>query len=296
MMSALQLQRGEWLSQLGASTADGDALTRQLHAWLEQSSPVVESHREDVRSGAIEPSRHRWTADYFARQKIFAEANFSGERVRHLIEVREHLRAAGVRGFVSAPVKEGTSDPTNSAHRSSGNSSASFTPTASLERVLDAGDALQIRAMLTLELADQRLDDAYLCHALDFAQGRMAGLCEPYLEDRFTLATETDPRQWTAEYFDRQSTFVALNFSQERFLHLIRVRGHLRQKGIRGFSPDATLPKMANAARHPGDDSSLSSSSSSPSSGRGGSLFMKMGLLVAAILAAVIAVILSRKE
>jgi hypothetical protein len=295
-MSALQKQRSEWLSRLGTSAADGAALTRQLNEWLEQSSPVIDSHREDHRSGAIETARHRWTADYFERQKIFAEANFSDERVRHLIEVREHLRATCVRGFVPSPLKAGTSDSTGVVDRSLENASAPFTPTASLERVFDEGDALQIRAMLALELADRRLDDVYLSQSLDFAEERIPGLCEPYREDRFALATGADPWNWTAEYFDRQSTFLELNFSQKRFLHLIQVRGHLRQQGIQGFAPDATLPKMAESACCPSNDASVTGSSTSPSSERGDSLFMKIGILVAAIFAGLIAVMLSRKE
>lgn len=291
-MSSWPEQRGRWLASLASPSVDDASLSRELDEWMDQSSPVLEAYREDIRLGGIETARHRWTADYFSRQKIFASSNFSEKRIRHLIEVRALLRSMGARGFVSthaqpvAPADARAEPETGAADR--------FAPTGSLQRVLARGDALEVRAMLTLELADRHLDAAYLKRALAFAGEQVAGLCEPYREDRSAAPSDANIQHWTDEYFDRQSTYLELNFSETRFLHLIDVRSHLREQGVRGFAP--STPSSGPTADAGGSAvKERDSHALSPPDVHRSNALMKIGLLVAAGIAALMAVLFSRK-
>lgn len=53
--------------------------------------------------------------------------------------------------------------------------------------------------------------------------------------DKGTL--DLDPINWNTEYFSRHLLLAEHNFARERIEHLIKVREHLRELGVKGFVP-----------------------------------------------------------
>lgn len=275
-MSYLQDQRAAWLTKLDHASTDTQAMYQELDAWLGTSPSVFEPYREDVRHGAIDHSPHRWTADYFARQKIFASTNFSAERARHLIEVRGHLRDMGVRGFVPRAAIGVSAEPFDACPRPV--ALLGFSPSKSLTRILATGDVHQVRAILSLELPDRRRDQAYLRQALRLAQSQLDDVCEPYREDRFIPPIEPGSAPWSVTYFESQLSYLDLNFSEERFFHLLEVR----ERMPRDVAPD-------RAARQPFPVPA-------PTTGRPLGELIKIGLLISVVIGALLAMLFHGRD
>ncbi|MFB9868776.1 hypothetical protein [Vreelandella sulfidaeris] len=65
----------------------------------------------------------QWSSEYYKKQVVYLEHNFSERRFLHIIDVRERLRQQGVEGFTPLPLKPRTSTcqtspPSSSAFRS----------------------------------------------------------------------------------------------------------------------------------------------------------------------------------
>lgn len=163
-----------------------------------------------------------WNDAYFSQQKKYAERNFSTERLEHLIYVRERFRQDGRKGFVAKP-QAVPAAPREQA----GNG---FRPSSNLRKFVDEGDLATVRMALNVDLEDSRLDASTLRASLAWTQSRLSGLCEPYTEKAFARAIEHDRQQWTRDYYNKQVVFLNTNFAEERFLHLVDVREHLRQQ------------------------------------------------------------------
>jgi len=75
---------------------------------LLKAMEYADSHVKDVFepyvvkpfANAIDTNRDDWTEKYHDEQATYLRTNFSKERFRHLVDVREYLREQGVRGFV----------------------------------------------------------------------------------------------------------------------------------------------------------------------------------------------------
>lgn len=173
----------------------------------------------------------RWSADYFSNQILSAKFNFSRERILHLIEVREHLRKQGVKGFV--PVL--SADDIKTKRESSVTSN--YQPSLNLKKFMKNGDLLTIRTALRLELNDNRQTSADLRAAVSWCKQNKDGLFESYEEKAFARAVETDRQLWNIEYYDNQTVYLKTNFCEKRLLHLIEVREYLRDTGAAGFIP-----------------------------------------------------------
>lgn len=211
----------DWLHDLKIGAVNEDGLRAELSYW-QASGVVLATYIENELLPKVENRAHFWTDHYFFKQVEDAKRNFSLERAEHLLVVQAHLQQQRVRGFAK--------------------DRAAFSPTSSLSAAGDSGDVDRIRTALVLELADARLDQAYLHGAIGWVADVSQDTFVPYKEGRFMGPMKDDVSAWSVKYYDEQSTFLDSNFSRERFWHQTAVRQYLREKGVGGFAP---LPGQA---------------------------------------------------
>ena len=179
---------------------------------------------------SIDHNALQWTETYFSTQRELAKRNFSMERLSHLMEVRERFRQDGRKGFVpKAATSSDTPTEANSGYR----------PSINLRKFVDEGDLQTIQTALIVEIEDRRIDAPSLRAALAWAKTRVPGLCEAYTEKAFAKAIDPDRQKWTSDYYAKQSVYLETNFSEERYLHLVDVREHLRRQEAKASSPAA---------------------------------------------------------
>lgn len=184
-----------------------------------------------------------WSADYFSRHCWLARENFSRERIEHLVQVKDHLRKQGVKGFVAT--KNSLSTPHEERNRKV---NSNFIPSENLQKFVLEGDLPNIRTALRMELYNNRLSTFDLKETISWAKSRAPKIFEAFAEKSFSRGLEADRKNWTSEYFESQIIYLKTNFSEERFLHLIEVRELLSQQGVEGF---VALPPKANSDTHP---------------------------------------------
>jgi hypothetical protein len=85
-----------------------------------------------------------------------------------------------------------------------------------------------------------------LLQQLTHAGAQTPGLLEPHVVDGITHAIDADPLSWSQDYFSRQKSFAARNFSTERLEHLIQVRELFRQRNEKGFTPTVAASRRVN--------------------------------------------------
>jgi len=233
--------RREFLAALD-DTRLSSTLLRGFLVQAESTTPdLMESHASNDLLEAIDTTRSNWSQKYYSRQVLCAEHNFSRERLEHLIEIREYFRQEGYKGFVPQAANHETSGMihTSQAKREEGAPSA-YQPSVTLKKFVDEGDLRTIRTALRLELNDNRINRQDLRSALAWVKASVPELCVPYEEKAFAREMDLDRSHWVMDYYDNQTVYLKTNFSEERFLHLVEVREHLRQLGVDGFAPIAT--------------------------------------------------------
>jgi hypothetical protein len=233
--------RREFLLALDDTKVSSELL-KQFLSKAESTTPgLMESHASNDLLDAMEVARSDWSVKYYSRQKLCADRNFSIGRLEHLIEIREYFRQKGYKGFVPHAANHETSgmDQTSQARRYEGTLSA-YQPSTNLKKFVNEGDLLTIRTALRLELNDNRISQQDLRSALAWVKGKVSDLCVPYTEKAFAREMDSDRSHWVTDYYDNQTVYLKTNFSEERFLHLVDVRGHLRELGVEGFAPTAT--------------------------------------------------------
>jgi len=186
----------------------------------------------------IDRNALHWTETYFSTQRELAKRNFSMERINHLIDVRERFRQDGRKGFLPR-----TTNPSKPVDTGTG-----YRPSTSLQKIVAEGDVETVQTGLSIELEDHRNSAERLRAALAWAKARVPNLCERHTEKAFAKAIDPDRKKWTSDYYAKQSVYLETNFSEERFLHLIDVREHVRQQGAKAPSPIAA-PAPASTSR-----------------------------------------------
>jgi hypothetical protein len=239
------------------------ALLREFLEKAESTHPdLIERHTANELLDAIEAARSAWTLTYYSRQKICAENNFSRVRLAHLIDVREYFRQEGYKGFVPSVNDQHTSHMNHTSQtKRQEDARAAYQPSVNLRKFIDEGDLPAIRTALRLELNDNRNSSQDLRSAMVWTSERVSGLWAPYEEKAFSRAINTDQGDWSSEYYDNQTVGLRSNFAEKRFLHLIDVRDHLRERGVEGFAP---IARSADSQR----PIPLSQAGSSPSQAR----------------------------
>jgi hypothetical protein len=238
--------RKSFLDALNDPQGDTGLLKDMLKELKAAYPGIMVAYAAEDDSDAINTTPSNWNEQYFSRQKKLAERNFSQERLDHLMQVRDLFRQQGRKGFVP-DARKAAADPAPA--RDNG-----FTPSTNLKKFVSEGDVAAIRMALTVEMEDCRRDVRSMRAALAWAKSRVPGLCEPYAEKAFARAIERDRQQWTEDYYGTQAVFLDTNFSEERYLHLVDVREHLRQQaGARPAAPAASArpaaPVRAPASR-----------------------------------------------
>lgn len=215
--------RKSFLDALNDPQSD-TGLLREMLKELKGSYPgIVVAYAFEDDQDAIKTSASNWNEQYFSRHKKLAERNFAQERLDHLLQVRELFRQQGRKGFMPGG--------RNAASDSAPAIDNAYSPSNNLRKFAEDGDVPTMRTALIVELEDSRRDASTLRAALAWAKSRVPGLCEPYAEKSFARAIERDRREWTEDYYDTQVVYLDTNFAEERFLHLVDVREHLRQQG-----------------------------------------------------------------
>jgi hypothetical protein len=276
------------------------ALLRQMLKDLKAAHPdLFVPYKADENYEPIASDVLQWNEQYFSQQKRIAGRNFSPERLEHLIQVRERFRKEGRKGFVlraeAAPV------------RPRAQADGGYTPSANLRKFVEEGDLLTVRTALTVELEDSRQDARSVRAALAWTKVRIPDLCEPYTEKAFARAIVHDCQQWTVDYYSKQTVFLDTNFAEERFLHLLDVREHLRQRPARqsekvanpapGAPPrPAPQPRPAPHAGAGAQSAQQAQRGAPPSAQRGLSPAMLAALLIGGALAAVVILVLVMRK
>ena len=125
-----------------------------------------------------------------------------------------------------------------------------FKPSNNLRKFVEEGDLETVRMALNVALEDSRQDASSLRAVLEWTRSQLPGLCEPYTEKAFARAIERDQQQWTRDYYNKQVVYLKTNFAEDRYLHLIDVREHLRQQGMPKPAP-TSRPEPTQAAAAP---------------------------------------------
>ncbi|EGQ7954333.1 hypothetical protein ACSG3M_001508 [Vibrio vulnificus] len=64
----------------------------QAIAWAQSKHPTLfVAFEENAYAQAIEQDKTKWDSHYYGMQEVYATSNFSLERIRHMIAVREHV-------------------------------------------------------------------------------------------------------------------------------------------------------------------------------------------------------------
>lgn len=189
--------------------------------------------------GDNEPSqkpKSHWNERYFDEYCFRTEKNFSYERISHLIEIRLDFLKRRIKGFTLPKQSQQTKNQQEDIDMNN------FTPSKNLQDFVSQGDLPNIRIALSMDFYDTRLTRNYLSLAPTWVKNHIGGqnLFDRFETGMFAQAFDTDSNTWDATYFDVQFNYLNDNFSEERFLHLIEVREHLRLKGEEGFKPVAS--------------------------------------------------------
>jgi hypothetical protein len=298
----LHKMRKSFLDALNDPQSDTGLLSSTLKELKATFPGIMVAYAAEDDNDAINTTPSSWNEQYFSRQKKLAERNFSQERLDHLMQVRELFRQQGRKGFVP-DARNAAADPAPA--RDNG-----FAPSTNLRKFVNEGDVAAIRMALTVELEDSRRDVRSMRAALAWAKSRVPGLCEPYAEKAFARGIERDRQQWTEDYYGTQAVFLDTNFSEERYLHLVDVREHLRQQGsarpaapVAPARPAAPARTSASASRPtvqpaaaPARPAQAPHRSPPPSARPGMSPVMLAALLIGGALAAVVILMLAFRK
>lgn len=236
-----------------------------LNAMLEESQArnptLFDTHQEDGACEAINPDTIDWNRNYFTLQSWSLERNFSLARAQHLIAVSQWLTEQQHDGFLPSPA----------AHKDNGNKNmnnnetTSFTPGQSMIAALESGSLNRLRSALVAELDNNRLNGQTVRQAMKWAESQVTGLFADYEENTLALGFEADTSKWDVDYYNLQSAYLVMNFSRERFEHLMSIYQVLRDRAVSGFvhQPEASpRPASSPTSSAPRPASSPASSAS----------------------------------
>ena len=210
-------------------TAVGTEQLRATLAMAAETHPELFVGHENARY--LDKPEYQWDQGFFEQCLSEARDNFSRPRLEHLLAVRECLRRVKAKGFAPS-IKNFAQevDPLNS----------SFRPKSNLKKTLETKgvDLMLARHALRFEIYDASNATEYLLNAVEWAEVKVPDIFEPYKVCMFNEAISEDEQDWVPDYYSLQIAFLGGNFSKERFLHVIKVRQYLRDKGFEEFLPD----------------------------------------------------------
>lgn len=168
-----------------------------------------------------------------------------------------------------------------------------YVPEATLARVTAEQNIEFVRSSLINELSNSRYDDNEVTKALYWAISKVPNLFAAYEETTLSKGLNTDPTQWTEEYYFLHSSYIDFNFSQERFEHLIAVRNELRRQGVKGFQRIIVEKPKSRQDSSAGQSASPKQSSSQTNPPENEQKKRPLPLIIGGALAALAAIIFS---
>lgn len=220
--------RQTFFESLDQMQCDTPLLYGLLQEMQQKHPTALAPYMADASYEAINEDMANWDARYFSKQKEYAKRNFSLQRLQHLLQVRERFREQRRQGF--AP------PPQNTKPLALSDAADPYTPSDRLKECIEEGNLVSVRNALIMELNNNRLESNTLRSALTWAKSRISDLCEPYAEKAFSRGMSMDRTTWDKTYYMSQEVYLDLSFTQERYLHMIEVREHLRQRSVKGFA------------------------------------------------------------
>lgn len=118
--------------------------------WVKTRVPdLFDTYAEKAFAHSIESNRKHWDSQYYDKQIVYLNTNFSEERFLHLIEVRDLLRQQGVEGFapVSSKPRASTRQVSSPMDPEQGRSGPSHSNNASPSQ---PGKYLSLKAVLVV--------------------------------------------------------------------------------------------------------------------------------------------------
>lgn len=233
--------------QFLATCRDTSVETEQLRATLAMAAethPALFAGHEQAKY--LDKPEYQWDQGFFEQCLSEARDNFSQPRLEHLLAVRECLRKVKAKGFAPSFKKENKeSCPLNTSFKPKNSLKESFEP--------KGFDISMARHAMRYEIYDASNDAEYLLNAAQWAEEKVPEIFKPYEVCMFNEAISENEQDWVSGYYDLQTEYLSGNFSKERFLHVIKVRQYLRDKGAEGFLPVRhPVLSAAESARGPG--------------------------------------------
>lgn len=223
MADEIKKFRDQFFAICRKTDSETQKLTSTLKVVVQDKPEIFEEH---VHAAYLENPEYLWNEGFFEQCMRESADVFSQRRLEHLLKVRDCLRNKGVRGFVPIAKK-----------KESETMSSEFQPTENLKSNFQNvdSDPLQAQIALRLEIYNVTKDSDYLINAVNWAQSKAPDLFSPYTTSAFKKSISENSEDWNADYFDIQTEYLSGNFSEKRYLHLIKVRQHLRDEGVEGF-------------------------------------------------------------
>ncbi|MDO5651811.1 MAG: hypothetical protein Q4G13_06730 [Moraxella sp.] len=207
----------------------------------------------------LHTEEHRWDSAYFAECAQDLARNFSKERCRHLIQIKDKLQKRKEKGFVNHAV-ESTIAPTAEPKSETNSESVTgkrcdksidltgFVPTKELSACLVQGNLMQIRAQLEAYLNNMDLKlDEYI-KSVYYILEKKPKVYEEYRVYSVAKDIGLDEKIWSWDYFNLQQVYLNRNFSLERLLHLINVREALANQDVKEFQRSSEPKSLAKPA------------------------------------------------
>lgn len=276
--------RQNFLKSLNQAECHTGLLKNLLQEIQNKQPTELDPYIADELYKAINEHEADWDEHYFSQQKNYAELNFSLERLQHLLQVRERFREQRRQGFATPPqIAKPLTSP---------DAATPYSPSDLLRESVEEGKLISVRNALIMELNNKRLESNTLRSALAWAQSRIPDLCELYAEKAFSRGMNTHRDTWDRNYYLMQEVYLGTSFTKERYWHMIEVREHLRQLGVKGFaavtSTKLTPSPQATEAPTPKDHMTFQDKNPSPTPPHMAEMYslLKTALLIGGAIAA----------
>lgn len=214
-----------------------ELLLQVLSSLPDDKRALFEEYRTNSTIDPISEDSYKWEREgrkYFALQCHLAEKNFCLKRLKHLIQVKNHLTERGIAGF-SHPVASSTTSHEEAKNTKENTMSADFlsidlkgfTPSLSLSNSVNNDDISSIRNALFMEMNDTHLSTVALRQAIAWTHSKHPNLFVAYEENAYSQGMEQESTKWNDHYYGMQEVYASSNFSLERIRHMVIVREHV---------------------------------------------------------------------
>lgn len=101
-------------------------------------------------------------------------------------------------------------------------------PDSNIKEALKSGNVNLLRSIIKLDLNEPKLSFEELMTKTLFLAEKDLPIFVPFEVSKLHLDIEIDKEHWTADYFLNHKSYLTVNFSLERMIHLIDVKRYLQ--------------------------------------------------------------------